>query len=75
MIDFLWHVGQAIALSWMLVLSLTILWALYALLCAREEEKRVYYRSDLTTTQRLCDDACKRAALDVTLEQHQTSYD
>ena len=71
MIDFLWTIGEAVALSWMLVGSLTILWALYALLCAREEEKRVYYRSDLTTTQRLCDDACRRAALDVTPDHYQ----
>ena len=71
MIDLLWAIGEAVALSWMLVLSLTILWALYVYLRPREEERQVYYRSELTTTQRLCDDACRRAALDVTPDHYQ----
>jgi hypothetical protein len=67
MIDAIWHmliaIGQAIAISWMLVLSLLILWTLYALMVGQQRQKRrdqLYVGRETCTQEKLCDDAWQR---------------
>jgi hypothetical protein len=67
-------IGQAIAISWMLVLCILSLWAVYALMVGQQNQKRrdqLYVGRETATQEALCDAAWRRCEEhDITVHRH-----